>query len=60
MWFTNENDTIGRITTKGVITIFADPTIDNPTGIAAGPDHAVWFTNVGGDSIGRITTSATR
>ena len=31
----------------------------NPEGIAAGPDGALWFTNPGNDSIGRISTSGT-
>jgi virginiamycin B lyase len=42
------------------ITNYADPTIDDPMRIAAGPDGALWFTNFGqgvGGSIGRITTS---
>jgi streptogramin lyase len=33
--------------------------IDHPTGITAGPDGALWFTNYGNNSIGRITTSGT-
>lgn len=35
----------------------ADSTIMTPRGIATGPDGAMWFTNNGGHSIGRITTS---
>src|SRR5437763_11553231 len=31
--------------------------ISRPQGIAAGPDGALWFTNQGTNSIGRITTS---
>jgi virginiamycin B lyase len=30
--------------------------IDEPSGMAAGPDGALWFTNSGNNSIGRITT----
>ena len=33
------------------------PGIDDPVGIAAGPDGALWFTNYGNNSIGRITTT---
>ena len=38
----------------GHVTIYAG--ISSPHGITAGPDGALWFTNFGGDSIGRITT----
>ena len=31
----------------------------SPAGITAGPDGALWFTNQGDDSIGRITTTGT-
>ncbi len=56
MWFTNNgNDSIGRITTGGVVTNYTGTGITNPQGIAAGPDGALWFTN-GNNSIGRITT----
>ena len=34
-------------------------TIRRPSGIAAGPDGAMWFTNYGNNSIGRITTAGT-
>jgi virginiamycin B lyase len=55
---------IGRITTSGVVTNYTDPSILEPQGIAAGPDGALWFTDLYGascpsdcGSIGRITTS---
>jgi streptogramin lyase len=66
LWFTNfGNNSIGRITPSGAVTIFpgtitngvAD--IDAPEGITAGPDGALWFTNSENDTIGRITTSGT-
>lgn len=58
MWFTNwGNNTIGRISTSGVITDYDDQTISSPRGITAGPDGALWFTNTGNNSIGRITTA---
>ena len=52
----NNNNSVGRITTGGVITSYTDPSINGPYGITAGPDGALWFTNVGNYSIGRITT----
>jgi len=45
------------MTTGGVITSYSDPRINGPWGITAGPDGAVWFTNDGDNTIGRITTS---
>ena len=36
----------------------ANGTINGPMGIAAGPDGALWFTNAGNNSIGRITTGS--
>ena len=57
LWFTNEDDnSIGRITTDGVVTNYTDPSINFPDGITAGPDGALWFTNEKDNSIGRITT----
>ncbi len=62
LWFTNRtNNSIGRITTSGIVTNYTDPSISSPVGIAAGPDGALWFTNSDGtstgSSIGRITTA---
>jgi streptogramin lyase len=58
LWFTNQNNnSIGRITTAGVVTNYTGAGISGPTGIAAGPDGALWFTNNGNNSIGRITTA---
>ena len=34
-----------------------DPSISGPSGIAAGPDGALWFTNMETNRIGRITTA---
>ena len=59
LWFTNNgNNTIGRITTTGTVTIYHRTSIDLPSEITEGPDGAVWFTNRG-DGIGRITTAVT-
>jgi hypothetical protein len=41
----------------GTITNYTGPGISGPNGIAAGPDGALWFTNAGNNSIGRITTN---
>ena len=43
----------------GTVSYYADPSISDPAGIAAGPDGALWFTNHGNNSIGRITTAGT-
>ncbi len=44
----------------GQITEFPIPTANSsPTGIAAGPDGNLWFTELTGNKIGRITTSGT-
>jgi len=41
-----------------VISEFATPTaFSTPSGITAGPDGALWFTEFGSNAIGRITTS---
>ena len=57
LWFTNRgSNSIGRITTAGVVTDYTDTGITDP-GITAGPDGALWFTNDGNNSIGRITTT---
>ena len=58
LWFTNQgNNSIGRITTAGVVTNYTGTGIDDPQSITAGPDGALWFTNVANNSIGRITTA---
>ena len=58
LWFTNaSNNSIGRITTAGVVTNYTNPTIADPDGITAGPDGAMWFTDRSNNSIGRITTA---
>jgi len=56
--------TIGRITTNGVITEYALPYMGIATSaacgdrgsIVAGPDGALWFNTAGNTAIGRITT----
>ena len=41
----------------GAVTFYADPSIVGSGAIAAGPDGALWFTNPGNSSIGRISTA---
>jgi virginiamycin B lyase len=58
LWFTyTNNNAIGRITTKGVLTSYTSPSISSPADIAAGPDGALWFINMGNNTIGRIATT---
>lgn len=68
LWFTERSgNRIGRITPNGVITEFPLPCgsaesgtctpSGQPLGITAGPDGAIWFTEVSGNRIGRITRS---
>jgi hypothetical protein len=50
------------MTTAGAVTDYTDPSIDQPSRITAGPNDALWFTNLyggpaGNGSIGEITTS---
>jgi streptogramin lyase len=52
-------DRIGRITTTGAVSEFALPVGSAPTGIVAGPDSNLWFTERSGNKIGRITTLGT-
>ena len=42
---------------RGWSAIYFGKGIDDPLGISAGPDGALWFTNYGNNSIGRITTT---
>ncbi len=58
LWFTNQGtNSIGRITTAGVITTYTAPSISSPAEITAGPDGNLWFTNYGNNSIGSISTA---
>lgn len=57
IWFTNQGNSIGRVTSDGDVTMFSDPEIHNPVSIVAGPDGNLWFTNGWAEtaSVGRIT-----
>lgn len=60
LWFTNYlGNSIGEVTTSGVVTIYNSPTIDGPWDITLGPNGNMWFTNNSGNSIGEITPSGT-
>jgi len=59
LWFANDNS-IGRITTAGLVTIHVGTGFLGAGEIAAGSDGALWFTNNNagnGTLIGRITTA---
>lgn len=57
LWFANSTQ-IGRITTAGVVSLFAVPGATREvTSITRGSDGALWFTF--DDSVGRITTAGT-
>ncbi len=61
VWFTNPgNNSIGRITTSGAISLYRLPDNTQADGITVGPDGALWFSAgsvTGGASIVRMTTS---
>jgi streptogramin lyase len=61
IWFTQESgcalDSLGAVTTAGQIQQYPAPSCSEPTGIAAGPDGAMWFTELRDDHIDRITLS---
>jgi len=68
LWFTESGpldgaavphgSTVGRITTTGVITEFTTPTATSGvSGITAGPDGTLWFTEYVANQIGRISTT---
>jgi streptogramin lyase len=43
---------------RGKVSLYDDPYGDpTPAGITAGPDGALWFSDPGNDTVGRITTS---
>ena len=67
LWFTEFTaGKIGRITTDGVITEFNVPVhiptnqgavhIGDPVSLAVGPDGALWYSDLDGNGINRITT----
>lgn len=60
LWFAEEADAIGRITTSGTVTEFPTPTTSSaPHYITKGPDGNMWFTEHDANKIGRITPAGT-
>jgi streptogramin lyase len=58
LWFTNyDNNSIGSMTTTGVVSNYTGSRISRPDSITMGPDGNLWFTNYGNSSIGSITTA---
>ncbi len=55
--FTGLAATVAARPAGAAVTQYTDPTIADPTSITVGPDGALWFTNNGNSSIGRITTA---
>lgn len=60
LWFTETQgpaprENVGRITPKGVVTYFTLPAGSSAQGLASGPDGNIWFTDSGGNSIGRMS-----
>ena len=50
------NDKVGRITTAGTMTLYPIPTSGaGPNAIVTGPDGNLWFTELEGNKIGRVT-----
>jgi RHS repeat-associated protein len=45
-----------KAATAGVVTNYTDSSVSGPVGVAKGNDGALWFTNNGNNSIGRLTT----
>jgi streptogramin lyase len=67
LWFTEfTGDKIGRITTSGQLTEFKVPAnastvpgfphFGDPVSLVFGPDGAIWYTDLNGNAIGRMTT----
>jgi streptogramin lyase len=56
LWFTDGCNKVARMTTAGVLTEFPSPTGNStPFNITAGPDGAIWFTELTANKIGRIS-----
>ena len=56
IWLTNDNKTIAKMTTAGVVTVYADSHIFDALQITPGNGNFLWFVN-GTGRIGQITTS---
>ena len=58
LWFTNPDSNIGRITLTGTVTNFTLPptSFGSPFDITTGSDGTLWFTELLGNRIARIST----
>ncbi len=54
-WFAAGTGRVGHATVAGELTIIESPSIDQIVDLVAGPDGAMWFVDLAGDRIGRIT-----
>lgn len=63
LWFVEETQqTIGRVTTSGTLSLFPIPNGTMPENLIVGPDNALWFVSgtgllQDGGFVGRLTTS---
>jgi len=62
LWFTKWKQSgsplqgaIGRITPGGTVTTFAITDGSRAYGLATGPDKKIWFTDLGGNAVGRMS-----
>ena len=61
VWVTlDQTNDIARITPKGKVKEFDPANIDNPVGIASGPDKTLWVTQAGGVANSSTLTIPTR
>jgi virginiamycin B lyase len=55
-WFVTDFNGIGRITKTGIVKFFSFPDENTqPTAITLGPDSNMWFEEIGGPQIGKVT-----
>lgn len=58
IWFTDYTDHVNSINIDGVVTAYQILTSNaSITGLALGPDNAVWYTQNGNNRIGRVTAA---
>jgi virginiamycin B lyase len=57
LWYVDsDNNQVVRIAVDGTISTYPTPTLNDPQGIALGPDGALWVSAYGG-TVGRLTTA---
>jgi virginiamycin B lyase len=57
LWFTSNDNAIGRMTAAGAVSVYSAPDAGGFGGITRGPDGALWFTESDSNNIGRMTTA---